>query len=87
MAEAKVGMAVNIKSARVDELLEQLRALTGQGPTEIVRQALEQELQSQRRLRHGARLENELPALQQKASSGRRDGSIKAEPSRPLSFC
>ena len=62
-------MAVNIKSARVDELLEQLRALTGQGPTEIVRQALEQELQRQRRLRRQARLENELPALQQKASA------------------
>ena len=62
-------MAVNIKSVRVDELLEQLRTLTGQGPTEIVRQALEQELQRQRRLRRQARLENELPALQQKASA------------------
>ena len=35
-------MAVNIKSARVDELLEQLRALTGQGPTETELPALEQ---------------------------------------------
>jgi hypothetical protein len=48
-------MAVNIKSARVDELLEQLRALTGEGPTEIVRQALEQELQRLRRLRRRVR--------------------------------
>jgi hypothetical protein len=62
-------MAVNIKSARVDELLEQLRALTGQGPTEIVRQALEQELQRQRHLRRRARLENEVPALQEQASA------------------
>lgn len=65
-------MAVNIKSARVDELLEQLRSLTGQGPTEIVRQALEQELQRQRRLRRRARLVNELPDLQQKASAAAR---------------
>ena len=65
-------MAVNIKSVRVDELLEQLRTLTGQGPTEIVRYALEQELQRQRRLRRRARLENELPALQQKASAAAR---------------
>jgi hypothetical protein len=65
-------MAVNIKSARVDELLEQLRALTGEGPTEIVRQALEQELQRLRRLRRRVRLETELPALQQKASAASR---------------
>lgn len=53
-------MAVNIKSARVDELLGQLRQLTGRGATEIVRQALEHELQRQRQLRRAARLRLEL---------------------------
>jgi hypothetical protein len=43
-------MAVSIKSPRVDALLEQLRQLTGRGATEIVREALELELQRQRRL-------------------------------------
>ena len=38
-------MAVSIKSPRVDALLEQLRQLTGRGSTEIVRDALELELQ------------------------------------------
>jgi hypothetical protein len=33
------GMAVNIKSPRVDELIGQLRQLTGRGATEIVREA------------------------------------------------
>ena len=72
-------MAVTIKSARVDELLDQLRALTGQGPTEIVRQALEQELQRQRRLRRRARLEDELPDLQERAS-------VTAQPFDPESL-
>jgi hypothetical protein len=62
-------MAVNIKSARVDELLAQLRQLTGRGPTEIVREALEQELQRQRRRRRLARLDQELPELQEQASA------------------
>jgi hypothetical protein len=35
-------MAVNIKSPRVDELIGQLRQLTGRGATEIVREALEE---------------------------------------------
>jgi len=35
-------MAVNIKSPRVDELIGQLRKLTGRGATEIVREALEE---------------------------------------------
>jgi hypothetical protein len=65
-------MAVNIKSARVDELLEQLRTLTGKGTTAIVRQALEQELQRQRRLRRSARLGNELSTLQESASASAR---------------
>jgi len=61
-------MAVNIKSPRVDELLAQLRQITGQGATEIVRQALEQELQRQRRLRRIERLNRELTMLQQQAA-------------------
>ena len=60
-------MAVNIKSPRVDELIAQLRQLTGRGATEIVREALEVELQRQRRLRRIERLRQELPALQEEA--------------------
>jgi hypothetical protein len=60
-------MAVNIKSPRVDELIAQLRQLTGRGATEIVREALEEELQRQRRLRRSERLRQELPALQEQA--------------------
>jgi len=61
-------MAVKIKSQRVDALLAQLRQITGQGVTEIVRTALEQELQRQRRLRRIERLNSALPLLQQQAS-------------------
>lgn len=62
-------MAVNIKNARVDELLSQLRHLTGRGATEIVRQALELELQRQRQLRRAARLRLELQDLQDEAAA------------------
>ncbi|MCU0529047.1 MAG: type II toxin-antitoxin system VapB family antitoxin [Cyanobium sp. Prado107] len=61
-------MAVSIKSPRVDALLEQLRLLTGRGATEIVREALEMELQRQRRLRRQKRLSAELPFLQEQAA-------------------
>ncbi|MFM7312239.1 MAG: type II toxin-antitoxin system VapB family antitoxin [Cyanobium sp.] len=61
-------MPVNIKSSRVDELLNQLRQLTGRGATDIVREAIEQELQRQRRLRHMQRLQEDLPGLQQQAA-------------------
>ena len=60
-------MAVSIKSPRVDALLEQLRQLTGRGVTEIVRDALELELQRQRRLSRRRRLSAELPVLQEQA--------------------
>jgi hypothetical protein len=60
-------MAVSIKSPRVDALLEQLRQLTGRGVTEIVRDALELELQRQRWLRRRRRLSAELPVLQEQA--------------------
>lgn len=59
-------MAVSIKSAHVDALLEQLRQLTGRGATEIVRKALE--LQRQRRLSRRRRLSAELPLLQEQAT-------------------
>ena len=61
-------MAVNIKSPRVEALLVELRQMTGQGATEIVREALEQELQRQRRLRRSQRLRSELAALQDQAN-------------------
>ena len=60
-------MAVSIKSARVDALLEQLRQLTGRGVTEIVGDALELELQRQRLLSRRRRLSAELPVLQEQA--------------------
>jgi hypothetical protein len=60
-------MAVSIKSPRVDALLEQLRQLTGRGVTEIVRDALELELQRQRWLSRRRRLSAELPVLQEQA--------------------
>jgi len=60
-------MAVSIKSPRVDALLEQLRQLTGRGVTEIVRDALELELQRQRWLSRRRRLSAELPVLQDQA--------------------
>ena len=60
-------MPVSIKSPRVDALLEQLRRLTGRGATEIVRDALELELQRQRSLRRRRRLAAELPVLQEQA--------------------
>ena len=62
-------MAVNIKSPRVDELIGQLRQLTGRGATEIVREALEEELRLQRRLQRIERLRQQLPALQQQAAA------------------
>ena len=63
------GMAVNIKNQRVEELLSQLRQITGQGSTEIVREALEVALQRQRQLRRQQRLQAELETLQQQASA------------------
>jgi hypothetical protein len=62
-------MAVNIKNQRVEELLSQLRQITGQGSTEIVREALEVALQRQRQLRRQQRLQAELETLQQQASA------------------
>jgi hypothetical protein len=62
-------MAVNIKSPRVDELIGQLRQLTGRGATEIVREALEEELRRQRRLQRIERLRQQLPALQEQAAA------------------
>ena len=62
-------IAVNIKSPRVDELIGQLRQLTGRGATEIVREALEEELRRQRRLQRIERLRQQLPALQQQAAA------------------
>lgn len=62
-------MAVNIKNQRVEELLNQLRQITGQGSTEIVREALEVALQRQRQLRRQQRLQAELETLQQQASA------------------
>ncbi len=62
-------MAVNIKSPQVDGLIGQLRQITGQGATDIVREALERELQRQRRIRRSARLQQDLSPLQDQAAA------------------
>jgi len=60
-------MPVNLQSRRVDELLSQLRQLTGRGATELMREALEHELQRQRQLQRLRRLGEDLPKPQQQA--------------------
>jgi hypothetical protein len=62
-------MAVNIKSPQVDGLIGQLRQITGRGATDIVREALERELQRQRRIRRSARLQQDLSPLQVQAAA------------------
>jgi len=62
-------MPVNIKSPQVDELLGQLKRLTGRGATEIVRDALDQELQRQRRIRRSEQLQQHLGRLQERAAT------------------
>jgi hypothetical protein len=57
-------MAINIKNAEVDRLIQQLRELTGQGPTEIVKAALEREYRELRRQRRQTQLADHLSAIQ-----------------------
>ena len=61
-------MAVNIKSPQVDGLISQLRQITGRGATDIVREALERELQRQRRIRRSA-FPQDLSPLQDQAAT------------------
>lgn len=60
-------MAINIKNAEVDCLIQQLRELTGLGPTEIVKGALEREYRELRRQRRQTQLAEHLPAIQSAA--------------------
>ncbi|WP_110987013.1 type II toxin-antitoxin system VapB family antitoxin [Acaryochloris thomasi] len=60
-------MDINIKNAKVNCLIQRLRELTGQGPTEIVKAALEHEYREQRRLRRQTRLAKHLATLQSTA--------------------
>ncbi len=57
-------MAINIKNAEVDYLIQQLRQLTGLGPTEIVKTALERQYQELRQQRRKAQLDQTLPLIQ-----------------------
>lgn len=57
-------MAINIKNSEVDRLIQQLRKLTGQGPTEIVKAALEREYREQRRKRRQAQASQHLSSIQ-----------------------
>ncbi len=65
-------MAINIKNAEVDRLIQQLRELTGQEPTEIVKAALEREYRELRRVRRQTQLAEHLSTIgstaQQKAN-------------------
>lgn len=69
-------MAINIKNAEVDRLIQQLRAMTGEGPTEIVKRALEREYQELRRERRQTQLAENLSQLQESAQE-------KAQPFDP----
>ncbi|NBD18151.1 MAG: hypothetical protein GVY04_19040 [Cyanobacteria bacterium] len=62
-------MAINIKNAEVERLIQQLRVMTGEGPTEIVKRALEREYQELRRQRRQAQLAENLSDLQETAQN------------------
>lgn len=70
-------MAINIKNAEVDRLIQKLRELTGQGPTEIVKTALEREYQERRRQWRQTQLAEHLPTLQ--ATAQRKANSFDPE--------
>jgi len=57
-------MAINIKNAEVDYLIQQIRQLTGLGPTEIVKTALDRQYQELRQQRRKAQLDQKLPLIQ-----------------------
>ncbi|MEM9137005.1 MAG: type II toxin-antitoxin system VapB family antitoxin [Cyanobacteria bacterium P01_F01_bin.42] len=61
-------MAINIKNPEVDRLIQVLRELTGQGPTEIVKAALEKEYLAQRKQRRKQRLHKYLSHIQTQAA-------------------
>jgi hypothetical protein len=62
-------MAINIKNAEVDYLIHQLRELTGLGPTEIVKAALEREYREQRRQRRQMQLTEQVSQIQTSAKA------------------
>jgi hypothetical protein len=62
-------MAIKIKNAEVDYLIDQLRELTGLGPTEIVKAALEREYRAQRRQRRQTQLTEPVSLLQSTAKA------------------
>ena len=80
-------MAINIKNAEVDRLIQQLRELTGWGPTEIVRTALEREYRELRRQRRQRNLGEHLSAIQVSAKEKANDfepNSLYDEDGLPL---
>jgi hypothetical protein len=66
-------MAINIKNAEVERLIQQLRELTGQGPTEIVKAALEREYRELRRVRRQNQLAEHLSTIQSTAQQKAND--------------
>jgi len=66
-------MAINIKNVEVDRLINEIRKFTGQGPTEIVKTALEREYRELRRLRRQTQLAEHLSTLQATAQQKAND--------------
>jgi hypothetical protein len=66
-------MAINIKNIEVDNLIQQIRELTGLGPTEIVKAALEREYRELRRQRRQTQLADHLSAIQAAAGQKAND--------------
>lgn len=66
-------MAINIKNAEVDHLIQQLRELTGLGLTEIVKAALEREYRELRRVRRQTQLTEHLSGIQATAKQKAND--------------
>lgn len=66
-------MAINIKNIEVDNLIQQIRELTGRGPTEIVKAALEREYRELRRQRRQMQLREHLSAIQTAAGQKAND--------------
>jgi antitoxin VapB len=71
-------MAINIKNAEVESLLDELKAETGKGVTEIVLDLARREVQRRRRLR-----EIDQRSARVRALSARYRARLSAQPASP----
>jgi antitoxin VapB len=71
-------MAINIKNAEVESLLDELKAATGKGVTEIVLDLARREVHRQRRLRELDERRDRIRAL-----SARYRARLPAQPASP----